>query len=63
MLHHCRDCRFYVPMPGVLPEGECHRYPPAMLIFERNIEAYWSEVEDSDWCGEWQSNSKETSTP
>lgn len=56
-MNHCRDCRWYIPMPGVAPDGECHRYPPTALAWpDGDWRAVWPPVEDYDGCGEWQSN-------
>ena len=55
-MNYCKDCCFYVPTSGVEPEGECHRYPPTILRMKGSIHTHFPYMEDSDWCGEFQSN-------
>src|SRR6266480_1292729 len=34
---------------------ECHRYPPQIVIIERNVAALWPSVTPDSACGEFQS--------
>lgn len=44
----CQTCEF------ILPNNECHRYPPVVVLEGANIRAAWPVVSADDWCGEYQ---------
>ena len=49
----CRFCRYYPDEES----GECRRYAPRPVLgpeqgVERDSEAWWPNVYQTDWCGE-----------
>lgn len=47
----CGNCRFCVlDKDG---DGQCRRYPPAVLVDEGTWATVWPVVESDDFCGEW----------
>lgn len=37
--------------------GECHRYPPQMILVNGIVESWYPDTYDDEWCGEYQSDS------
>lgn len=54
----CETCRFYHDYGG--KEGDCRRHAPRAFLRDREdqsadaVRAYWPEVLETMWCGEWQ---------
>lgn len=52
----CSNCRFFNPAgEGLFELPVCRRYPP--------VNDCWPQVEDEDWCGEWQGKPGEGAPP
>lgn len=49
----CKDCKFWVPLDK--KEGECRRYPPAVMWSEatENYHLAFSQSQAGEWCGEF----------
>jgi hypothetical protein len=55
-MNACKTCKYYVPdpyQPSI--QGECHRFPPQ---YGGHGDTKFPSVKISDWCGEFQSRSK-----
>jgi len=53
----CANCRFYDPFSGSI-QGICRRYAPKPTTGDtEHSSAFWPEVIDSSWCGEWEAKS------
>lgn len=44
----CGNCRFHNRL-----QGDCRRYPPAVIVMEDSATAEFPDVSPSDYCGEW----------
>lgn len=44
----CKNCRFCINL-------ECRRHAPVPQLGQTGtfLDAYWPEVDPTDWCGEW----------
>lgn len=47
----CRTCKFWEPLGG--ENGECRRFPPAVVVFDTDVFAEGPTVDAEYWCGEW----------
>jgi hypothetical protein len=71
----CKSCKFFDHVdPDVSGFGECHRFPPQMVIVEREHDAVgptghetncpqdggWPLLQPFDWCGEFVRKKKKT---
>jgi hypothetical protein len=66
MAERCETCRFYFPNQegqGKEQCGTCQRYAPPPVIsvpgkggWQKPQHAQWMEVNENDWCGEYQAN-------
>ena len=62
-MNNCKDCCFSVPSSGIKSIKRCHRYPPTVVILNGSVHAYFPIIDDSDWCGEFQSNTNIETSP
>jgi hypothetical protein len=52
----CIECLYSIKAKhGQNEVLECHRYPPQIVIIERNVAALWPSVPPDSGCGEFQS--------
>ena len=50
----CSSCRFFDPLYGAR-QGICRRYAPKPTTGDKeHSSAFWPEVVDCSWCGEWE---------
>lgn len=57
----CASCKFFNYLEGSV--GECRRHAPLPFVIEKSgsveKESYWAELDDFNWCGEFQPKEKE----
>lgn len=60
----CQTCRFWFPPSeqniadnGDDAMGECHRYPPQMILVNEIVESWYPDTYHDEWCGEYQPDS------
>ena len=50
----CQGCRYWFGDSSVgNKEGECHFYPPQVVVVDEDILTYWPEVSPDDYCGQF----------
>lgn len=51
---NCKDCKFWKKYSEGSSEGNCHRYPPNVVMLETFHPAEQNpKTYASDWCGEY----------
>lgn len=60
MTSSCKTCRFYVKHGTFSLYGNCHRYPPRVVVGHFDVdmscdypETEWPTVNENDFCGEF----------
>jgi hypothetical protein len=59
----CGNCRYFVATPLQPNQGECHRFPPTLLMLSVRPGVVQPgtmspAVKSVGWCGEWASQQK-----
>lgn len=59
----CKTCRFAIndgqTDSASIPVYDCRRFPPSMSPLEGGMENQFPKVRCINWCGEYQTNTKE----
>lgn len=49
----CATCVFWVEQPKVeRSNGQCRRYPPAVMRTDQGLRSMWPLTHADEWCGE-----------
>lgn len=54
MVKRCATCYYMVPSKQDKTYGQCHRFPPKVVLTSDNrVSSGWPSVPIKGWCGEW----------